>query len=240
MKNLTINTSPRNTARVAGLLYLMVVVFGIFAEMAVRSNLIVPGDATATANNIIASESLFRMGIVSDLIMMTCSLLLPLVLYKLFKPVSKNHALLMVVFILVSVPIVCLNMLNQFAALLLLKGADYFAVFNADQLHALVMFFLDLHKHGYLIAQIFFGLWLLPLGFLVFKSGYFPRILGVLLMIASVALLIDFLLVFLFPNFAATISPIVLIPGAIAEISFCLWLLFKGVKVQQPAARAAV
>ena len=198
--------SNKKTARIAGLLYLLTVVFGILAEF-VRSTLIVYGDAAATAHNIMASESLFRIGFVSDLIMMTCYLLLALILYVLLKPVNKNLASLFVLFTLVSVAIMCINMLNQFAAPLLLSGADYLKVFEADQLHAQVMLFLNLHKHGYLIAQIFFGLWLLPLGYLVFKSGYFPRILGILLMIACFGHLIQFFTLFLFPNYAVITYP---------------------------------
>jgi hypothetical protein len=158
--------NPNKTARIAGFLYLLHAVFAFFSMMYVPSILIVPGDAATTANNIMASESLFRIGSVSDLIAQIIFILLVLVLYKLLKPVNKNHALLMVIFALVGVPIAMLNLLNQFAALLLLSGADYLTVFTADQLQALVMLFLDLQKHGVFIAQIFWGLWLFPLGYL--------------------------------------------------------------------------
>ena len=233
MTDRSTETSPLIYARVAGLLYLIVIIAGIFAEAFVRQSLIVSGDAGATANNIMASQSLFRVGSVSDLIHMISFLLLPLALYKLLKPVNKNHASLMVIFVIASVPILCLNMVNQFAALLLLSGADYLRVFEPDQLHAQVMLFLDLHRHGYLIAQIFTGLWLLPLGFLVFKSGFLPRILGILLMIATFGYLIETFGNFLFPRYQEIYAWIVAVPAAIGEISFCLWLLIRGVNVQK-------
>jgi hypothetical protein len=225
--------SIKKTARVAGFLSLLVIVFGIFAEF-VRQSLIVPGDAATTVNNIMASESLFRLGFVIDLIHYTILMLLPLALYKLLKPVNKNHALLMVILVLVGVPIAMLNLLNQFAALLLLSGADYLTVFEADQLQALVPLFLDLQRHGVFIAQMFWGLWLFPLGYLVFKSGFLPRILGVLLMIACFGYLIDVVLFFLFPDFGATISQFTFI----GELLLALWLLIKGVNVEQWEKRA--
>jgi len=226
--------SNRKTARIAGFLYLMLIVFGIFAEFFVRQSLIVPGDAAETAHNILASESLFRLGFMSDLIMSTCWLLLVLALYVLLKPVNKNFASLMVLFVLAGVAIQCINMLNQFATLLLLSGADYLKVFQADQLRALAMFFLNLHKYGYSSAGIFHGLWLFPLGYLVFKSGYFPRILGVLLIIGCFGFLVDTFTIFLFPSYEATILQSILstLP-IIGEFSFCGWLLIKGAKIPE-------
>jgi hypothetical protein len=140
----------------------------------------------------------------------------------------------MVIFLLVSIPIAMLNVLNQFAALLLSSGADYLTAFTADQLQALVPLFLDLHEHGIQIASIFWGLWLLPLGVLVYKSGFLPRILGVLLMIGFFGYLIDFFIFFLNLNFDA---PIILLTS-IGELLFPLWLLIKGVNVEQWEKRA--
>ncbi len=220
--------SINKTARVAGFLYLLVAIFGAFSILYVPSTLIVPGDAATTVNNIMASESLFRLGFVSGLIAQTVQILLVLVLHQLLKPVNKNHALLMVIFALVGIPIAMLNLLNQSVTLLLLSGADYLTVFTADQLHAQVMLFLDLQEHGVFIASIFWGLWLLPLGYLVFKSGYIPRILGVLLIIGGLGYLIDFVIFFLFPNFNATISQFTFL----GELLLPLWLLIKGVNVE--------
>jgi hypothetical protein len=151
-----------------------------FGLIYVPSRLIVPGDAAATASNVMASDSLFRLGIVSNLLVHIVNLFLVLALYRLLKPVNKNMASLMVMFVLVGVPIVMLNELTQLAVLPLLSGADYLAVFTTEQLHALVLLFLNLHKQGLNIAQIFWGLWLFPMGYLVFKSGFIPRILGML------------------------------------------------------------
>ena len=220
--------NPNRIARVAGILYLIIFCLGIFAELFVRQSLIVPGDAATTVNNIMVSESLFRISLVSDLIRHTFLILLPLVLYQLLKPVGKNIALLMVIFALAGVPIALLNMLNHFAALLLLSGADYLTAFEADQLHAQVMFFLDLYEYGAFIPQ-FLGLWLLPLGYLIFKSGFLPRILGILLMIGCFGYVIDAVLFFLFASSAATLS----LFAFIGELLFALWLLIKGVNIEQ-------
>jgi hypothetical protein len=233
MTNRIAETSPLVYARVAGFLYLLLAVFSAFSILYIPS-LIVPGDAAVTVNNIMASESLYRISFVSGLIGQTVFILLVLVLYKLLKPVNKNHALLMVIFALVSVPIAMLNQLNQFAVLLLLSGADYLTVFTADQLQAQVMFFLDLSEHGVFIVQIFWGLWLLPFGYLVYKSGFLPRILGVLLMIGCFGYLIDFFTFFLLPNFDAALSQFT----GIGEILMALWLLIKGVNVEQWEKRA--
>lgn len=235
MTNPAADTSPLLYARVAGLLALIVLVAGSFAGF-VHARLVVPGDAVTTANNIIASEALYRLGFVSGLVMFTVFILYVSVLYKLLTPVNKNIALLMVIFGLVGVPIAMLNQINQSAALLLLSGADYLKVFTADQLHAQMMFFLDLHKHGGLIGVIFWGLWLFPLGFLVLKSGYFPRILGVLLMIGCFGWLMVFLQRFLLPSYAALAYS--RFAAHIAELSWMLWLLIKGVDVEQWEKRA--
>jgi hypothetical protein len=225
--------SINKTARAAGFLYLMMAPLGIFGLMYVPSKLIVPEDAATTANNIMASESLFRLGIVSALLLQTISILVVLVLYKLLKPVNKNHALLMVIFILVAIPIAMLNELNHFAALSLLSGAGYLTAFEADQLYAQVMFFFNLHEHGNTIASIFWGLWLFPMGYLVFKSGYIPRILGVLLMMGGFGYLIDSFTIFLFPSFKGIARFTFW-----GEVLFPLWLLIKGVNVEQWEKRA--
>jgi hypothetical protein len=204
------------------------------SELFIRPAIIVPGDAATTVNNIMASESLFRLSIVSDLIRQMLLLLLPLILYKLFKPVNKTIASLMVIFSLVSVPISMLNELNHFAALLLSSVADYLRAFETDQLHALVMFFLDLRKYGTSIPQVF-SLWVVLLGYLVFKSGFLPRILGILLIIGGLCYTVQAVLFFLFPNFDAMILGLF---AFIGELLFYLWLLIKGVKVEEWKKRA--
>jgi len=220
--------NPKRTARIAGVLFLLVFLTGVFGQMYVRDSLIVPGDAATTANNIIASESLFRLHFVTDLIRQSILVLLPLVLYKLLKPVNKNIAALMVVFALVGITIGFINKLNLIAPLLLLNNSDYLTAFGADQLYAQVMFFLNLHVIGEKLS-LFLSLWLFPLGYLVYKSGFFPRILGILLIIAGFGYLIDSVTFFLFPNFNVTISMVTFI----GEVIFMLWLLIKGVNVEQ-------
>jgi len=205
--------------------------FGFFY---VPSELIVPGDAATTASNIMASEGLFRSGIVSWLIGQTIYVVLPLVLYKLLKPVNKTHALLMVVFIVLAVPIAFINEVNHLAVLLLLSGADYLKAFQADQLQAQVMFFLDLHAQGIGVAQVFWGLWLFPMGYLVFKSGFLPRVFGILLMIACFGHVIESFSRFLLPNYEVNIA----IFAFWGEVLFPLWLLIKGVNVEQWEKRA--
>jgi hypothetical protein len=227
--------STKQTARIAGCLYLLVIVFGVFALMYVRPSLIVPGDAATTAARMMASESLFRIGVVSELLMYTCFLLLPLPLYVLLKPVSKPLASLMVIFVFVSVPIGMLNTLNNFAALSFLSGDGYLTVFTTQQLQAQMMNFLNLYDLGYLIGQIFFGLWLIPLGYLAFKSGYFPKILGVLVIIGGFAQLVDTFTSFLFPSYQGMIITVLGVFG-FSEILFCLWLLTIGVKIQRAQA----
>jgi len=225
-------TEIKKTARIAGFLYLIMAPLGMFGMDPFG-----PTDAAAKANNIMASESLFRFGIVSTLMVQIVNISVVLVLYKLLKPVNKNHASLMVMFLLLGVPIAMLNELNKFAALLLLSGADYLTVFTADQLQALAPLFLDLHAHGLTIAGIFWGLWLLPMGYLVFKSGFLPRILGVLLMIGCLGYLIDSVTFFLSPSSYATISQFTDYTW-LGELLLALWLLIKGVNVEQWEKRA--
>ena len=225
--------NPNKTARIAGLLYLPPWFLSLLA-MILRQSLIVPGDAAATATKIMASESLFRLSMVMDLVVQVVFVWLVLVLYKLLKSVNKNHALLMVILFLVSVPIAMLNMLNQSVVLLLLNGADYLTAFTTDQVQALVPIFLNLHEHGIMIAYIFWGLWLFPLGYLVFKSGFLPRILGIYLMISCFGYLVDFSAFFLLSNSGVAIN---MLTGW-AELLLCLWLLIKGVNVEQWKKRA--
>ncbi len=223
--------SNKKTARTAGLLYLLVVLSGIFSLLYVPGKLVVPGDAPATVKNIIASETLFRLGILSGLIGYTFFLLLPLVLYKLLSPVNKTHASLMVIFAVITVPISFINILNEFAVLTLISGAGYLKIFEADKLQAQVLVYLDYYNNGNQVASIFWGLWLLPFGYLVFKSGFLPKILGILLMAGCFGYLIDFIGSFLFPGYGNTgISTFITLPGSMGEIGICLWLLIMGAK----------
>jgi hypothetical protein len=229
MTTRNVETSPLIVARVAGFLYLLVVPLGIFGSMYVPSKLIVREDAAATANNIMASESLFRLGIVSNLLAPLFMLAVVLVLYQLLKPVNKNMARLMVIFVLLGVSISMLHQLTKFAALQLLSGADYLKVFTTEQLQALALLSLRLTGN---IATIFWGLWLFPLGYLVFKSGFLPRILGALLMVACFGYLINSFASFL--GYRMNIG----LFAALGEVLFILWLLIKGVNAEQWEKRA--
>jgi len=221
--------SNKKIARTAGILYLLVIVFGMFALMYVRPSLIEPWDAAATACNILDSESLYRVGVVSELIMYVCFLLLPVPLYQLFKATNKNWARLMVVFVFVSVPMAMLNTLNNFAALDLIENAETLTAFSGTQVQGLLMFFLNLYDIGYLVAQIFFGAWLVPLGYLAYKSGLFPKWLGILVVLGGLGQLGDTLSSLLLPGFEGVILTVFQSLG-FSEILFCLWLLFGRIK----------
>jgi hypothetical protein len=207
--------SPQKTARVAAFVFLTIFILGMSTELFIRPGMIVPGDAAATVKNIAASESLFRLSVVSDLIRQALLMLLPLILYKLLKPVNKTIAALMVIFYLVCVPISLLNELNHLAVLLLSSGAGYLTAFKADQMNALVMFFIDLRIYGTFITQ-FFSFWVILLGYFGFHT-----VLAVLF--------------FLSPNIDATIFGVFTF---IAESLFYLWLLIKGVNVKVWEKRA--
>ena len=236
MTNRIADISQRKAAIVAGSAWLIIIILGIFAEFFIRMQLIVPGDAATTANNIMASELLFRIGIASDLIMLTFDVVVVLALYVLLKQVNNSLALLAAFFRLVMAAILGINLLNLFFVLLLLSGADYLIVFDTDQLHALVLLFLNAHSHGYDIALVFFGLHLLVLGYLVFKSGYLPRILGVLLIFASLGYLIDSFANLFLPNDETIISLIaifLILIAVVAELSLSLWLILKSDKIPE-------
>jgi len=205
-----------------------------FTLLYLPSRFIVRGDAAATAANIVASESLFRFGIVLNLFTFIDQKFLVLALYQLLKVVNKNMASLMVIFALAAVPIAMLNELTQLAVLQLLSGADFLKVFTTEQLQALVYLFLRLHSQGILIAQIFWGLWLFPMGYLVFKSGFLPRILGILLMIGCFGYVVQSFAAFLLPSFKLNI----IFYTSWGELLLVLWLLIKGVNVEQWEKRA--
>jgi hypothetical protein len=226
------NTPPLIYARVGGLLYLIIIVFGISSEVVIRSSLIVPGDADVTASNILQSQTLFRMGFVADSIMLLADVAIAVVLYILLKPVNRILSLTAAAFRLMQAAILGLNLLNYYAALLLLTGAGYIATFEGKELNLLAMFFLNLHSHGYDLGLIFFGVSNLILGYLVIKSKYIPAILGFGLIGAALVYLSGSYARFLFPSYVSFMEPVYIIP-LIAELSFCLWLLVKGVRVQE-------
>lgn len=222
-------TSRNKTARKAGILYLILIISGIINLAYIPSQLIAWESASKTLDNIINSELLFRLGIVSGIITFLSFLLLPLVLYKLLQPVNKVYANLMVLFVLVSIPISFVNILNKFSVLTLIKKAEYLQKMGNIDLQTQVMLYLDNYNNGIEISQIFWGLWLFPFGYLVYKSGFLPKLLGILLMAGCFGYLITFFGGFLYSDFHKTIfSDIVGIPASAGEIGICLWLLIMG------------
>jgi hypothetical protein len=222
--------SKKRTARIAGFLYLILIICGTFAELFVRSSVYEPGNASATARNIWNARGLYRLGFVSDMMMVLTYFLLPLVLYQLLKPVSRKHAVLMVASALMGVSIISMNLINHLAPLILLDQATHLNGFSTEQINSLAYVFLYLHQYGYRIAQLFFGLWLLPFGYLVYHSGFIPKIFGILLMIAFGSFSIDFFLFFLLNHYSAATSGLVTLPTVIGEFSICFWLLLAGIK----------
>ena len=232
-------SSTHNPGRVAGFLYLLLVVTAPLRLMYIPSTLFVRGDATATANNIAAHEWLFRMGIVADLLTGTIAIFVVLALYRLLKEVDQHLAALMVILGgLMVVPIYFLNTLNDAAALMLVRGADFLAVFEKPQRDALAMLFLRLHHHGVVANEIFWGLWLFPFGVLVFRSRFLPRVLGVWLIINGFAYLAISFTGLLLPEYESMVFNSAL-PATLGEIAIMLWLLIKGAKVRPLAAAAS-
>lgn len=227
--------SNKATARIAGLLYLGVVLTGLFTLMYVPSKLIVPDNAALTYNNIVSSQKLFRFGIVGGLLCYTFFLFLPLVLYKLLKPVNENYAKLMVLLAVMSVPIFFLNVQNEFSVLSLMNDTKNYFGLSAEQIQSQVILRLDQYKNGMRIVHIFSGLWLFPFGYLVFKSGFLPKILGVILMLGCFGYLINFAGQTLIPNYSKLgVSSYIRLPASIGEIGTCLWLLIMGAKEKKP------
>jgi len=226
--------------------YLLIIATGIFAEFFVRSSLIVPGDAAATAGHLAASGSWYRAGMASEFIMLASDVLVALALYVVFARVNRNLALLAAFFRLVHAAIVGGNLLNTYLPLLLLDGGGHLAAFAPDQRNALSMLFLDAHAYGYAIGLVFFGFHCLVLGYLVIRSGLVPRLLGGLLLLAAAGYLIDSFARTMLASYAdhqGVFAAAVFGPAFCAELSFALWLLLKGVRVEgltplQPAGPA--
>ena len=228
-------SAPKRLARIAGVLYLLVGIFGGFAEGFVEPKMYVAGNAAATAGNVVANAGLVRMGVVADLLDQTVFVFLAMALYSLLQHVRQSVARAMVVLVAIGASIVCLNTVFEFEGLRAASGAINLATFGTAGSNALVLLLLDTQHYGIFIAQIFFGLWLVPLGYLAYKSaGWFPKWLGVLLIVGGVCYLVDLLAAFLVPDFGQIIHAFIWIPSAIAEISMVLYLLVIGVKTTRP------
>ncbi len=227
----------KKDARIAALFYVLMGLPAPFALIYIPRTLIVRGDAAATAKNILAHEMLFRVGIFGELFSAVAFILLALALYRLLSVVNKTQASLMVILVAISAAITFANVVNNIAALTLFRG-DFLAALDKRQLEALGMLFLGLHHQGLVVNQIFWGLWLLPFGALVMRSGFIPRILGVLLLVNGFAYVVISLTSLLFPGHGSVVFNASL-PALLGELWIMLWLLIKGVKVQPSAAPAS-
>ncbi|NLR91384.1 DUF4386 domain-containing protein [Flammeovirga agarivorans] len=220
------NNSVKRRSRITGIFYLLVILFGSSSEY-IRSIVIVEGNVSQTVANILSSELVFRLGVLSDFVMIVCYILLAVVLHSIFTKYNRTLSLLFLLFTLASSVLLCVSTFYQFSAILLLTNE--FLAWSQLDLHTHVMFSLTKHLYMYLTAQIFFGLWLLPLGYLVWKSRKFPSIIGILLMLSCFGHLIEFLIYFINPEYKSLSYPGLMV-AMIGEFSFCLWLLIKGIK----------
>ncbi len=239
MRDRTVATSPQLYARIGGVLYLIIIVVGIFDEAFVRNRIIVSGDATATAANIRSLESLWRFGIAAEFFLLICAVALTLIFFVLLRPVSRDLALLAVFFNLVSLAVEAAVQLYLLGALFPLGKAEYLRAFQPEQLYALASLSVKSHGYGFGVALIFFGCVCLILGYLIFRSGFLPKVIGVLMQIAGLSYLTNSFALILAPTFANRIFPAVLVPAFVGEASLCLWLLVKGVNVEKWEEKAS-
>jgi hypothetical protein len=228
----------KKDARLAGFFYLVYFMLFFLADNGVHSTSVGTGDAAEVASKIVTLEWLFRLGFISFLFAAVFFLLAAWALYRLLKVVDHDLALLFLLLNLAGVSIKCVSLLFELAAMLVLSDAEFLQAFQADQLQAMAILFLDLYKNGFMIANIFFGVWLFPLGYLVYKSGFLPKFLGILLLIDGAAILIWFFQAFFFPAYEFISYPL-LVESFIAEASLCLWLLIKGARENHPALTGA-
>lgn len=221
--------SAKGYARIGGLAYLIIIIGGAAGELLIRNKLVVPGNAAATMNNIAASPMLWNIGIAGDLIQHIFDLVLAMVYYFLFRRVNKNLARLTLFFGLIQTAVLVANKLNLVIPVLFLSNSEYLKAFTTEQLQALAYTSIRAHGYGFGIGLIFFGCSCLVDGYLIFKCGFLPKFLGILLSIAGIGYLVNSFTLLLFPAFSDTIFGVVMPPIFIAELSMCLWLLIKGV-----------
>jgi uncharacterized protein DUF4386 len=224
--------SPKLMARIAGFLYLIVIVGGAFAELGVRAKLVAPGNPTVTAQNIMAHQTLYRLGFTAEVFYLACNVPLVVIFYGLFKVVNKNVALLDAIFGLVSTAVEAVSLLAHYAPLVILGGASYLSAFTPAQLHAASYLSLQLFEGGFAICLVFFGFDCLAMAYLIINSTFFPRIIGVALAIEGVGYLVNSFTLFLAPQWQSRIFPYFTVT-ALAEVALALWLLVMGVHEQK-------
>jgi Domain of unknown function (DUF4386) len=228
--------ATQNMARISGLIYLGVVLTGLFSLMYVPSKLIDWKNPALTFTNIQSNQLLFRFGILGSVLCYLFFLFLPLSIYKLLNPVHKTAAQLMVLLAVVSVPIALVNLQNEIDIISLINKSIYLESLSFESLETQVLFQLDQYNSGILVVQLFWGLWLLPFGWLVFTSKFLPKLLGILLMIGCFSYLINFLGTLLIANYSSLgIAGFIQLPASISEIGTCLWLLIMGTKKINPS-----
>jgi hypothetical protein len=237
MPNHSNEISPQVYARVGGVLYLIIIAAGLTGELFFRGSLVVPGDAVATATNIIQSRYFWRAGVAADLVMHVCDVGLMLVFYVLLRPVSLNLARLAILFNLVQTSVLVANKLNLVIPVFLLGDAAYLKAFTPEQLQALSYVALRTHDYGFAFGLIFFGVECVVVGYLIARSGYLPKALGVMMQIAGVCYVVSSFAVLVYPPIGTKLFPFILLPPFVAELSLALWLLVRGVDVRkwQPA-----
>ena len=231
MANITVENSPQRYARIGGALYLAIIVLGAFAEGFVANKLVVAGDAATTAANILASPGLWRLSVAGDLIVVLCAVPLLWIEYLLLRPVSKQLVLLAVLFNLASLAVEAISKVFLLVVMPTLGSADYLKAFDPHQLQILANLALSSHDVAFNIALIFFGFTCIVNGYLIFRSGYLPKFVGILMQIAGLSYLTACFAALFAPAFADLITPAILLPPLIGESSFCLWLLVKGVNI---------
>ncbi|HLO30227.1 MAG TPA: DUF4386 domain-containing protein [Anaerolineales bacterium] len=233
MRARTIQTSPQIYARIGGVLYLITIVLGAVEELFVRGRIVVPGDTAATAANLRSMESLWRFGIASELFLGICTIALTLILYVLLKPVNRELALLATFFSLIAIAVETAYSLQLVEALYPLGNAVYLKAFTPEQLYAMSSLSIRAHGDGFGIALLFFGCFFPIAGYLIFKSGYFPKAIGILYMIPGLSYLMSSFALILAPTFAGRFYFVIAGPALIGEASLCLWLLLKGVNLEK-------
>ena len=229
----TIESSPQLYARIGGALYLIVIAIGLFGEAFVRDRVIVSGDATATAKNIMASESLWRFHIAAELLLLICAVVLLMILFVLLKPVSRELIILATFFNLVSIGLEAATAMYLVFALFPLGNAAYLKAFSSEQLYAMASLALKSHAYGFGVSLLFFGCFCMVIGRVIFRSGFLPKAVGALMQIAGLCYLTDSFALILSPPLANRLFPTILLPAFVGEASLCLWLLVKGVNVQR-------
>lgn len=239
MEEYRVEASPRILAGIGGLLYLIIIVGGIFGEAFIRNRIIMPGNAAATAANLGALESLWRFGIASEIFMLSCAVAMAWVFFILLRPVSRDLAWLATFFHLVSIALEAGNELRLLQTLLPLGNAEYLKAFEPEQLYAMMSLSLRSYAFGFNVGLIFFGWFCVIAGYLIFKSGYFPKSIGILMLIAGLCYLLNSFTLIMAPGISKALGYSLMAPVLLGEGSLCLWLLVKGVNVEKWKARAA-